>query len=203
MNDSILNKYTIIFEDREIHENVKYYFEKYDRLDIYTHTIEVVQEVEELAQRERINFDSCVMSAYLHDLGQVVKREDIVQLCEEQGHAFESGEKEVPSILHQTASRIIANQIFGIEDEEILNAVACHTTLKANPSEIEKVLFICDKLSWKATDHVELIKTLKSKAAMSKEEAIKYYLSDLNNKRHEMKCYHKWAQEAFRYFCTS
>ena len=37
---------------------------------------------------------------------------------------------------------------FGIEDNEILSAIECHTTLKKNYSDIDLVLFVADKIKW-------------------------------------------------------
>ena len=42
---------------------------------------------------------------------------------------------------------------FGIEDNEILSAIECHTTLKKNYSDIDLVLFVADKIKWDQGSH--------------------------------------------------
>ncbi len=42
----------------------------------------------------------------------------------------------------------MAQEIFGVTDTLILNAVGCHTTLRAQPTTLDKVLFVADKLVW-------------------------------------------------------
>ena len=43
-------------------------------------------------------------------------------------------------------SRFIAN-IYHIEDEDILSAIECHTTLKKEMNDYDKIIFLADKLA--------------------------------------------------------
>lgn len=51
-------------------------------------------------------------------------------------------------IIHQKISKEMARDIFNIMDQEILDAVGCHTTLKKNSTILDKVLFVADKIEW-------------------------------------------------------
>ena len=53
-------------------------------------------------------------------------------------------------ILHQKISAIIARERYNITDNNILSAIECHSTLKANASEHDMLLFLADKISWDA-----------------------------------------------------
>ena len=46
------------------------------------------------------------------------------------------------------ASKALAKQVFEIVDDAILSAICCHTTLKANPSLLDKTVFLADKIKW-------------------------------------------------------
>ncbi len=35
-----------------------------------------------------------------------------------------------------------------MEDEEILNAISCHTTLRKHATKMDLVLFVADKIEW-------------------------------------------------------
>lgn len=61
---------------------------------------------------------------------------------------IDAAEKKYPFLLHQRISRLLAKTFFKIDDETILSAIECHSTLKPNPSQYDMALFIADKLSW-------------------------------------------------------
>jgi len=50
--------------------------------------------------------------------------------------------------LHQRISKEIAYGYFHIEDEDILSAIKCHTTLKKEINDYNKIIFLADKLAW-------------------------------------------------------
>jgi nicotinate-nucleotide adenylyltransferase len=49
-------------------------------------------------------------------------------------------------ILHAYLGKTIAAKIYGIQDEDILNAIYYHTTSRYNCSNLEKIIFIADKI---------------------------------------------------------
>lgn len=51
---------------------------------------------------------------------------------------------EIPVVAHATLGAIVAKERYGIEDEEVLEAIRCHTTGKENMSLLDKLLFISD-----------------------------------------------------------
>ena len=54
---------------------------------------------------------------------------------------------EVPSeVVHQFAGAFVARQSFGVKDEEVLSAIAYHTSARPNMSELEKLIFLADML---------------------------------------------------------
>jgi len=89
-----------------------------------------------------------VTSGYLHDISAVIHPNDMLTYMMENNLFVDESEKKYPFILHQRISRLIAKTFFNIENETILSAIECHTTLKSNPSQYDMALFIADKLSW-------------------------------------------------------
>ena len=51
-----------------------------------------------------------------------------------------------PSVYHQFAGAYVAENTFGVADEDILNAVRYHTSGRPNMSELEKLIFLADML---------------------------------------------------------
>jgi len=200
LGKELLEKYTFTFNSDNIYENIESYFKIHDKLETYEHTLEVAAELNVLNEKFEFDMEKCKLGVYLHDIGRVVDKEELVKFCEENNHQFTEGEKIVPSILHQSASRIIASNVFGISDVEVLEAIECHTTLRANPTETDMIVFLSDKLSWNEDEHQNLILKMREALKESKEKAVYCYQEDLFNKRNLLKCYHKWSIESYEYF---
>lgn len=89
-----------------------------------------------------------MIAAYLHDVGRVVDKDDLILFCKMFGKKIEQNEKIVPPILYPKVSIVLAENLLKIDDINVLCSIGCHTTLKANPSEIEIGVYLADKLSW-------------------------------------------------------
>lgn len=198
--EAILDTYGITLTKDALHDNVKTYFESFGRLDTFEHTLEVVESVKLLKQTYDFDEDKCIIAAYLHDLGKVVENKEQVNFCRTFGHLLLKGEAQVPELLHQVTSKIIAFEIFGVRDEEILNAVGYHTTLKQDPNTTEKILFLAEKISWKDDSHKALVRELELGLQVSIDNGIYKYFQMMHDNREALKCYHKWSQEAYGYF---
>ena len=48
--------------------------------------------------------------------------------------------------MHQFAGAFVARQCFSVKDEEVLSAIAYHTSARPNMSELEKLIFLADML---------------------------------------------------------
>lgn len=200
MKEILLDRYGKGLIVGELNDHVKVYLESFQRQDIYEHTLEVVDQVKCLHRDFDFDLDKCTVSAYLHDLGRVVPKKEMVYFCQSFGYLPLKGELYAPDLLHQVASKIIACEIFGIEDVEVLEAVACHTTLKMNPNQTEMILFLADKLSWNEDRFAYLKAKMRRGLEDSMEEGIFQYFEDMHKKREQLGYYHKLSQEAYGYF---
>ena len=191
---------------RVIEAHVKRYFEAFSREVVFEHTCEVRAVYDEIITSMNVSdliIEQGKIAVLLHDVGRVVDYTDIVEFCENHGKPVSQSELKALGILHQFASKIIAKQVFGIEDTTILNAIECHTTLKANPSIVDKLVFLSDKLSWKEAEMADLIYRMKTKLKYNVEDSLDLalfeYQKDMYDKRESMPCYHDWSLEAYHY----
>ena len=53
----------------------------------------------------------------------------------------------MPGVLHGPLAAEVARVKLGVMDEDILNAIRYHTTLRAGASTLEKVVFVADKVA--------------------------------------------------------
>ena len=109
---------------------------------------------------------------------------------------IDPAEEKFHFLLHQRISKIIAREYFDINDQDILDAIECHTTLKKNAGMYDKVIFIADKISWDQKDVPPYYDLLKSKAMESLDEACYFYIKyQFENSLLLMP--HQWIKEAY------
>lgn len=180
--------------------DVQGYFLKYDNGGTYEHTLDVINELYSMKKHFGHIEPGSIIACYCHDLGRVVRNDEIIDFCVENNIMVSDEEKMLPSILHQKISCLIAEKVFEIKDEAILNAIRYHTTSRKNPSMTEIEVFLADKMSWKEDGYRELALKIKEELKNSKENAIFYYLCDVDDKKEKLKLYHSDTKEAFEFF---
>ena len=106
-------------------------------------------------------------------------------------------EERAPIILHQKLSAVMASEIFGVEDEAVLCAIGCHTTLKANASVLDKVVFIADKVRWDQSHPPPFLEAVLVGLERSLDEGVLAYLEYMWQRRHTLPVVHPWLAEAY------
>lgn len=79
-------------------------------------------------------------------------------------------------ILHQKQSVFISREVFGIKDEEILSAIESHTTLRKNASQLDKLIFIADKVKWDRNYKAPYLDELNTALQESLDDACRVYI---------------------------
>lgn len=66
----------------------------------------------------------------MHDISGVIPNEKRIAAAEALGIDILPEERIFPMIIHQKLSKVMARDLFQVADQDILNAIECHTTLK-------------------------------------------------------------------------
>ena len=132
----------------KIDNDIKAFLLKYNKEFTYKHSIRVANEAKKIAEKFHVDKEKAAIAGYLHDISGIFPNEERIAVAEEFGVAIVEAERKFPMIIHQKLSRVIAKEIFKIEDEEILNAICCHTTLRKHATKMDLVLFVADKIEW-------------------------------------------------------
>ena len=114
----------------------------------YAHINAVTKRIDTIALQYGLDREKCRVSALLHDVSTLLKWEDMLLYATDNNWELCSAEMSHPFLLHQRISEVIACEDFDILDEDVLNAIAFHTTLRENPTQYEMALFVADKLEW-------------------------------------------------------
>jgi len=171
----------------------------YNYRDVAEHSLKVAIEAKRIAQKFGIDDNNAFIAGCLHDIGNIFPNEKRIDTCRSLGVEVIEEECIARSLLHPKLSKTMANLIFAVEDECILSAIECHTTLKADAGNLDLVLFIADKLSWDEVDNQAFKAEVLLGLDKSLESAAFTYLRYLFDDRKRMKVVHPWTRGAYEY----
>ncbi|NBI27488.1 hypothetical protein ERL59_00705 [Chengkuizengella sp. YPA3-1-1] len=78
-----------------------------------------------------------------------------------------------------------------------MNAIGCHTTLCANSTTLDKVLFVAHKIEWDQTGTPPYIQHLLTQMEKSLEHDAFSYITYLWDQRNSLKVVHPWLADAY------
>jgi predicted HD superfamily hydrolase involved in NAD metabolism len=160
------------------------------------HSLRVAAEAKRLALRWNEDPAKAEIAGWLHDISAIIPRNLQLELAESQHIDVLPEERTHPLLLHQKLSAVIAGEIFLVLDQLILDAIECHTTLKANSSSLDKIVFIADKLKWDQAGDPPYLEALQAALKQSLDAGAFLYLNYLWQQRETLLALHPWVAEA-------
>ena len=110
----------------------------------YEHTLNVKKMAVKLAKRHGVDENRAALAALLHDAAKEISKDEMRALMRQYA---EGGEERPAPVWHGICAAILARTQWGVEDEAILSAIACHTAGKAGMSKLDKVVYLADMTS--------------------------------------------------------
>lgn len=110
----------------------------------FVHTLGVASTAACLAMCYGADVEKAELAGLLHDCAKCLDLKKMVKLCDKAGYELSDVERESSSLCHSKAGAVLAQEQYGVDDEEILNAIRFHTTGRPGMSLMEKIIFIAD-----------------------------------------------------------
>lgn len=108
------------------------------------HSLSVSETAVALATKYGEDIDKARIAGLVHDCVKNMKDGQLIEVARLHGIQLDEIYLQNPSILHGLVGSIIAREVMGIEDEDILSAIRYHTTGRKNMSILEKIIYIAD-----------------------------------------------------------
>jgi predicted HD superfamily hydrolase involved in NAD metabolism len=161
------------------------------------HCQTVAQEAARLALRFGTGQSQARSAGLLHDVSAIIPNTDRLEVARALNIPVLPEEAHFPMLLHQKISSVMALEIFGVNDPEVLSAIGCHTTLKASASLLDKILFVADKLRWDQDRPSPFENGMRAALEQSLDAAALFYLDHLwEQQKSSPGPIHLWAQQA-------
>lgn len=110
----------------------------------YEHSLSVSFTSVALAMRYGYDIHKAEIAGLLHDCAKRFSDSVLIAKCEKHGIPLAEDELRAPAVIHAIYGAWIAEHKFGIQDEEILSAIRCHTTGKPAMGMLDKILYVAD-----------------------------------------------------------
>ena len=162
------------------------------------HSRRVAAEARRLAQRWEQNETQAETAGWLHDISAIVPVSQRIALAEALGLVVLPEERAFPLVIHQKLSVVFAQQAFSVADLRVLDAIGCHTTLRANATVLDKIVFVADKIQWDHSGDPPYLAEMKVAAEEGLDRAVCCYLDYLWRQRHTLPVIHPWLVQAYQ-----
>lgn len=110
----------------------------------YEHTLGVAYTAASLAMAHMSDIEDAYVAGLLHDCAKYLPGEEKLKRAKENNITINEAAMKNPDLLHAELGAILAKEKYGINDEDILNAIRFHTTGRKEMSLLEKIIYIAD-----------------------------------------------------------
>lgn len=110
----------------------------------YAHTLGVRYTAAALAMRHGCSIEQAQIAGLLHDCAKGYSDGELLTLASQYNLEISKAERKAPYLLHAKVGAYLAEHEYGVQEEEILNAIRFHTTGRPHMTMLEKIIFIAD-----------------------------------------------------------
>ncbi len=130
----------------ELTEEIRIFAQEHVKKSRYEHSIRVAETCARLCRMFALDADVGYLAGVGHDMCKDFSEQELFELAAKDGNPIIPYEKRNPALLHGRAAAVLMKEKFGIEDKDILEAVAYHTSGVMGMCDLTKCLFIADKI---------------------------------------------------------
>ena len=113
----------------------------------YEHTINVKKMAVKLAKHYGADEEQAALAALLHDAAKEIGKDEMCAIMQAHPEYAEGGEARPTPVWHGVCASILARTEWGVTDEAVLSAIACHTAGKPGMTQLDKILYLADMTS--------------------------------------------------------
>ncbi|GER90148.1 haloacid dehalogenase [Dictyobacter vulcani] len=180
----------------EIAQDMPAFLQRHNHAMTAHHCQQVAAECRQVAASTGVSLVQAEIAGWLHDVSAIFPASERAQIAHALGLEVLAEEERCPMIVHQKLSRLMAQEIFGVTDLLILDAIGCHTTLRAQATLLDKVLFVADKLAWDQPGIPPYDRELRAALAQSLDAATSFFVRYLWDRREALLVIHPWLRAA-------
>lgn len=110
----------------------------------FQHSLAVSHTAAKLAKHYGADAEKAQLAGLLHDYARELPTNSLLKKCENFGIVMHTADRKDPVILHAPLGAELVARELAIDDKEIYQAIALHTTGGANMSLLDKIIYLAD-----------------------------------------------------------
>ena len=110
----------------------------------YVHSVNVMETAVRLAARYGEDAGKAALAGLLHDCARDVKADEAFKLCGVHGIKVDDISRMQPELLHGRLGEKLAGELYGVNDPQVLQAIAIHTMGCPCMDLLGKIIFVAD-----------------------------------------------------------
>jgi len=110
----------------------------------YLHSVGAMEAAADLALKNGVDAQKARVAALLHDCAKELSVEEMLFKAHNYKVAIDEVSMWETVLIHGPLGAKIAEHEYSVEDQEILDAIECHTTGKKNMTKLDKIIYISD-----------------------------------------------------------
>lgn len=166
----------------------------------YVHTKGVATTAVCLAMAYGYDMKKAYLAGLLHDNAKSIPTDEKKKLCKKYIIELNPAEEKNPELIHAKLGAYRAKDVYQIDDEDILSAIACHTTGKPKMNTLDKIIYIADYIE-PGRRPLPMLDEIRAVAFQNLDKAmyliLKSTLSYLNDKKSDID---QITRETYEYF---
>lgn len=112
----------------------------------YIHSLGVANTAVLLAQKFGVDKKKAYIAGLLHDSAREYKDDELLSESIRRGIEPDEIQEKMPLLLHAPLGAFVAAELYGVSDDEILNAIVCHTVGGHNMTDLDKIIYFADMI---------------------------------------------------------
>ena len=119
----------------------------------FHHSLGCAETAQKLAKLFNLDEDKAYLAGLIHDCAKNFEDGYLLEIIKNEVKVgFDPSELKNPKTYHAIVGAYFAKKEFEIKDEEIINAIRCHTIGKVGMTTFEKIIFLADKIESNTRD---------------------------------------------------
>ncbi|MCI7396795.1 MAG: bis(5'-nucleosyl)-tetraphosphatase (symmetrical) YqeK [Spirochaetia bacterium] len=127
-------------------EEIRRFAMQAEKQSRYEHSVRVAETSEYMCGLYGIDAKKGYLAGIAHDICKNISEEEMKVLAAEDGNEITEVEMLKPSLLHGRAAAVLLSKKFGVDDPDIIQAVALHTFGGTDLCPLAKVVYSADKI---------------------------------------------------------
>ena len=112
----------------------------------YAHTLSVAKKAREMAELYGVCANKAYLAGLMHDCAKCMTEDELLSYIQMYDIEMDSVAKASPQLWHSYVGAYVARDVYGIEDEEIFDAVYYHTTGREGMSTLCAIIYLADAI---------------------------------------------------------